>query len=40
MTSFSVEYAPFFIREEARSIDHDEHVVEVERVAGRIIKLQ
>ena len=39
--SSCVVYAPFFcVREEARPIDHDEHIVEVERVAGRITKLQ
>ena len=38
--SSCVVYAPFFVREEARPIDHDEHTVEVERVAGRITKLQ
>jgi hypothetical protein len=40
MMSVSVAYVPFLIREEVRSIDHDEHVVEVERVAGRLHDLQ
>jgi hypothetical protein len=38
--SFSVVYAPFFVREEARPIDHEEHIVKVERVAGPIVELQ
>ena len=33
-------YAPFFVCEEARPIDHDKHIVAVERVACRITKLQ
>ena len=40
MTSFYVVYAPFFVRDEARPIDHDEHIMEVERVADRVTMIQ